>query len=143
MLVGWFMVFSATFNNISGISWRSVLLVGETGLPGENHRPVQVTDKHYYKRLYRVHLSWAGPEFTTLVVIDTDCTSSCKSNYHTITTTTEWYGRNPNEFVLYCTSCAIIFYFQTSSNLAVSSAKGSYNKEKQSNNVINSVNIVF
>jgi hypothetical protein len=74
------MVFSATFNNISGISWRSVLLVEETGLPGENHRPVQVTDKHYYKRLYRVHLSWAGPEFTTLVVIDTDCTSSCKSN---------------------------------------------------------------
>jgi hypothetical protein len=74
-----------------------------------------------------------GFELTTLVVIDTDCTSSCKSNYHTITTTTEWYGRNPNEFVLYCTSCAIIFYFQTSSNLAVSSAKGSYNKEKQSN----------
>jgi len=24
-------------NNISVISWRSVLLVGETGLPGENH----------------------------------------------------------------------------------------------------------
>jgi hypothetical protein len=27
-LVGWFMVFNATFNNISVISWRSVLLVG-------------------------------------------------------------------------------------------------------------------
>ena len=27
-------------------------------------------------------------EFTTLVVICTDCTGSCKSNYHTITTTT-------------------------------------------------------
>jgi hypothetical protein len=37
-LVG-FMVFNATFNNISVISWRSVLLVGETGGPGENHRP--------------------------------------------------------------------------------------------------------
>jgi len=36
----WFMVFKVTFNNISGISWRSVLLVGETGVPGENHRPV-------------------------------------------------------------------------------------------------------
>ena len=35
-----FMVFSATFNNISAISWRSVLLVEETGGPGENHRPV-------------------------------------------------------------------------------------------------------
>jgi len=30
------MVFNATFNNISAISWRSVLLVEETG---ENHRP--------------------------------------------------------------------------------------------------------
>ena len=34
------MVFNATFNNISVISWRSVLLVEETGLSGENHRPV-------------------------------------------------------------------------------------------------------
>ena len=33
------MVFNATFNNISFISWRSVLLVEETGGPGENHRP--------------------------------------------------------------------------------------------------------
>ena len=32
------MVFNATFNNISVISWRSVLSVEETGLPGENHR---------------------------------------------------------------------------------------------------------
>ena len=35
-----FMVFNATFNNISVISWRSVLLMKETGVPGENHRPV-------------------------------------------------------------------------------------------------------
>ena len=35
-----FMVFNATFNNISVISWQSVLLVKETGGPGENHRPV-------------------------------------------------------------------------------------------------------
>jgi hypothetical protein len=38
--VGWFMVFNATFNNVSVISWRSVLLVAETGVPGENQRPV-------------------------------------------------------------------------------------------------------
>ena len=39
----WFvclMVFNATFNNISYISWRSVLLVEETRGPGENHQPV-------------------------------------------------------------------------------------------------------
>ena len=32
-------VFNATFNNISVISWRSVLLVEETGVPGEYYRP--------------------------------------------------------------------------------------------------------
>jgi hypothetical protein len=31
---GWFMVFNATFNNIS------VLLMEERGVPGENHWPV-------------------------------------------------------------------------------------------------------
>ena len=34
------MVFGTTFNNISVISWRSVLLVEETEVPGENHRAV-------------------------------------------------------------------------------------------------------
>jgi len=33
------MVFNATFNNISVVSWRSVLLVEETGVPGKNHQP--------------------------------------------------------------------------------------------------------
>ena len=32
-----FMVFNATFNNISVISWWSVLLMEETGVPRENH----------------------------------------------------------------------------------------------------------
>jgi len=31
------MVFNVTFNNISVISWWSVLSVEETGVPGENH----------------------------------------------------------------------------------------------------------
>jgi hypothetical protein len=33
------MVVNATFNNISVISWRSVLLVEETGVPEKKHRP--------------------------------------------------------------------------------------------------------
>jgi len=33
-----FMMFNN--NNISVISWRSVLLVEEKGIPGENHQPV-------------------------------------------------------------------------------------------------------
>jgi hypothetical protein len=34
------MVFNATFNNISVLSWRSVLLAEGTKVPRENHRPV-------------------------------------------------------------------------------------------------------
>ena len=34
------MVFNATFNNILAISWQSVILVEETGVPRENSRPV-------------------------------------------------------------------------------------------------------
>ena len=46
----WFMVFNATFNNTSVISWRSVLLLGETG---ENHLSL-VIDKLYHIMLYRL-----------------------------------------------------------------------------------------
>ena len=41
-----FMVFNTTFNNISVISWWSVLLVEETGVPVENHRPVVSSTPH-------------------------------------------------------------------------------------------------
>jgi len=34
-----FLVFNATFINISAISWRPVLVVEEARVPGENHRP--------------------------------------------------------------------------------------------------------
>ena len=36
---GGIMVFNATLKNISAISWQSDLLVEETGVPRENHRP--------------------------------------------------------------------------------------------------------
>ena len=54
---GWLMAFNATFNNISVISWRSVLLVEETGDPGENHLPAAVTDKHDHIMFNRVLLA--------------------------------------------------------------------------------------
>ena len=53
---------------------------------GENL--LYVTDSLYHIILHRVHLSCARFQLTTLVVIDTDCIGSCKSNYHTTTTTT-------------------------------------------------------
>ena len=34
-----FWCFNATFNNISAISWRTVLVVEEAGVPADNHRP--------------------------------------------------------------------------------------------------------
>jgi hypothetical protein len=46
-------VFNTTFNNISIISWQSLLLMEETRVPGENHRPVA---SHWQIMLYRVHL---------------------------------------------------------------------------------------
>ena len=72
------MVFNATFNNISVVLWWSVSLVEETGVPRENHRPAASIE---------YTSPCVGIKLTTFVVIGTDCTSSCKSIYHTITTT--------------------------------------------------------
>jgi hypothetical protein len=84
----WFMVFNTTFNNFSVILWWSVLLVEETGVPGENHQPVASHWQTLSHNVVSVYLAWAEFELTTLVVIGSVCISNCKSNYHTITTTT-------------------------------------------------------
>ena len=82
----WFMVFNATINNISVLLWQSVILVVETGVPAENERPFT---NHWQTLSHNVVSStpcqpWTRFEITTLVVIGTVYTGSCKSIYHTI-----------------------------------------------------------
>ena len=79
------MEFNTTFNNISAISWRSVLMVDETVVPGENHRSVashwQTLSHNVISNTHRL----SGIQTQNF----SDCTVGCKSNYHTITTTTD------------------------------------------------------
>ena len=80
LFVWWFLMHF--LNNILVISWSSVLLVEETGGPGENYRPVAGHCQTLSNNV--VHSPWTRFELTTSVVIGTDCIGSCKSNYQTI-----------------------------------------------------------
>jgi hypothetical protein len=61
-----FFLFNATFNNISVISWQSVLLVEDTRVLEKTTDLPQFTDKFYQ----------TGYQLTTLVGMGTDCIGS-------------------------------------------------------------------
>ena len=75
------MVFNATLDNTPVISWRSHLLVGETGISGGSHLPVAshyqtnnvVSSTLFHERDRKSQL---------LMVIDTEWKGSCKSKWY-------------------------------------------------------------
>ena len=74
-----------TLNNMSFISWRLVLLVKETGVPGENHRPAA---SHWQTLSHNVVSSTPRHERDSNSHIWFVMGTDCKSNYHMLTTTT-------------------------------------------------------
>ena len=73
--------------NIGLRLWRSVVLVEETGEPGENHRPAGSQWQAFsHNAISRVPRHDSMSAIGTFVVICTDYMGSRKSNYHAITT---------------------------------------------------------
>ena len=84
------MEFNVTFNIISVISWRSVLLVEKT------------TDllRHLQTLSHNVVAStptWEGFELTTLVVICTDYIGRCKYDHHHDVPYKHWNNKSCNK----------------------------------------------
>ena len=103
------MVFNATFNNISAISWRPVLLVEETWVTGENHRPA---GNLWQTLSYKVVCSSPSSRFelTTSMEIGTDYIGSCKSNCHAITTTMAHITLRCSKVVWCCKLLSLLWF---------------------------------
>ena len=97
------MAFNATFNNHFsgghfGGQWRKL------EYPKKTTDLSQGSDKLYHIMFYGVHLASSGIQTLNFSDDGTDCTGSCKSNYHTITIMTApcWYVLYKITSLLYC-----------------------------------------
>jgi len=100
---GWIwclMVFNATFNNNSVISWWSVLLVEETAVPEENHQPVA---SHWQTLSHNVISSTPRHKRDSNSLIPLVITSH--------QTTFQWYwGNHPPSSHCFCTNITFFIY---------------------------------
>jgi hypothetical protein len=85
-MIDW-LVFNATFNNISVISWWSVLFVEETGGPWENHRPVtsqwQTLSHNRAPDKLRICIFYAMKTSKNACIIRSECTHyECGVKHH-------------------------------------------------------------
>ena len=88
--LGWgIMVFNVTFNHMQ-LYYRAVSFIGGgNGSTWRNQLTSHKSLTNFITSCCIKHTSpWAGFKLTILVMIGTDCTASCKFNYHTIMTTT-------------------------------------------------------
>ena len=107
-----FMVFNATFSNISVISlFKSVLLVEKTTDLS------QVTDKLYHLMLYTSPCSRF--ELTTSVVIGTDCIGSCKSNHDSPYLSFKYVCHEPNYLPCVLQKCVRRFHQPTNKTILI------------------------
>jgi hypothetical protein len=92
------MMFNATFNNISAISWLSVLLVEKTAVPRENHRPVS---SHWQTLWHNVVSSsplsffwWRKPEYPEKTTDLSQVTNKLLS--HNVVSSSDRHERDSN-----------------------------------------------
>ena len=92
------LVFNATFNNISVISWWSVLLVEQNR---STRRKLSTCRKSLTNFITWYCIEYTSPERDSLVMKSTDSIGSCQSNHYTITTTTVPYNYGTCSSLLY------------------------------------------
>ena len=83
ILLGFGLWYLTSLSTKCQLSWRAVLLLAETG---EKHRHVAGNRQTASHNVVSSTPRLSGTlKFITLVVIGTDCTCNCISNYHSIT----------------------------------------------------------